>query len=155
MILLQKSIIAFLASALMFFAVAITGVRAQTQIQTAVPTAPNAEITNPLAVYPLDRLSATRERPLFAPNRRPEAPPAAPITLPPPPPMPPSVILLGVVIDNGEARAIVQVGQANETLRVRIGDDISGWKVTQIEARQLVLAQDSRMATFTMFSAQQ
>ena len=52
----------------------------------------------------------------------------------PPPPAPPNVILLGVVIDNGEARAIVQAGPANEILRVRIGDDISGWKVTQIES---------------------
>jgi hypothetical protein len=150
----QKSMIAILALALTFPGVAVTGVRAQTQIEANAPTAPNAEIVNPLEVHPLNRFSATRERPLFAPNRRPPAPPPAPIITTPPPQVP-NLVLLGVVIDAGDASAIVKVGPASETLRVRIGDDISGWKVTQIEARQLVLSQDSRVATFTMFSAQQ
>jgi hypothetical protein len=35
---------------------------------------------------------------------------------------------------------------------VRIGDDIGGWKVTQIEERQLVLSLDDRSATYTLFS---
>src|SRR5260370_6901414 len=60
-----------------------------------------AALPSPLAAQPLDRLSATRERPLFSPTRRPPPPPppvvAAPAPPPPPPPPPhppPSPVLL-------------------------------------------------------------
>ena len=60
--------------------------------------------------------------------------------------------VLGVVMDAEDARAIVQIAPANEMRRVRIGDDIAGWKVVQIEQRRLVLSLDgNRSATFTMF----
>ena len=59
--------------------------------------------------------------------------------------------LVGIVMEAEEARAIVRSGP-NEVRRVRIGDDIGGWKVAQIEGRRLVLKLDSRVATFSMFS---
>jgi hypothetical protein len=59
--------------------------------------------------------------------------------------------LFGVIMDSEEARAIVRTGTGSEIRRVRIGDDIGGWKVTQIEGRRLVLSLDGRMATFSMF----
>ena len=142
---------------------ALTRVRAQTQPQTRTQTkdqtqvqahAPTTSPASPLAAYPLDRLSATRERPLFSPSRRPPAPPPAPIIAAAPPPPPPKLILFGIVMDADEARAVVGVGTADKTRRVRIGDDIGGWKVTQIEERQLVLSLDDRSATFTLFSGQ-
>ena len=57
------------------------------------------------------------------------------------------------LLDADEARAVVGAA-AEKTRRVRIGDDIAGWKVTQIEERQLVLSLDDRSATFTLFSSQ-
>jgi hypothetical protein len=60
--------------------------------------------------------------------------------------------LVGIIMEAEEARAIVQSGPKNEVRRVRIGDDIGGWKVAQIEGRRLVLKLDSRVATFSMFS---
>lgn len=147
MIFLRNFFIIFAALALTLLGIPITAIHSQTQIQANAPT----ELTNPLAAIPLDRLSATGERPLFAPNRRSESPPPPPVLMSPPPPVPPNVVLLGVVIDDSEARAIVQVGSGNEMLRVRLGDDISGWKVVQIESRQLVLSLDGRLATVTMF----
>jgi hypothetical protein len=107
---------------------------------------------SPLAAQPLDRMSSTRDRPLFSPTRRPPAPPPVIAAPPPLPPPPPDVALLGVVMDGDEARAVVRTGPAAKVLRVRIGDDIGGWKVGQIEARQLVLLLDGRTATFTMFT---
>jgi hypothetical protein len=142
---------------------ALLRVRTQTQPQTRTPTTaqtqaqahpPTTRPASPLAAYPLDRLSATRERPLFSPSRRPSAPPPAPIITAAPPPPPPKLILFGIVMDADEARAVVGVGTADKTRRVRIGDDIGGWKVTQIEERQLVLSLDDRSATFTLFSSQ-
>src|SRR5262249_50371559 len=97
--------------------------------------------------------SATREHPLFSPTRRPPPPPvvhnAEP---PPPPPPPPTVALFGVVMDGDEARAIVRTGAAANVMRVRVGDDIGGWKVAEIDGRRLVLVLDDRVATFTMFA---
>jgi hypothetical protein len=136
-----------------------TQTRPQTQTQTRpqvpaqAPATPTAGLASPLAVHSLDRLSATRERPLFSPSRRAPAPPAPPPPRPPPPPPePPNVTLVGIVMNAEEARAIVQSGPKNEVRRVRVGDDIGGWKVAQIENRRLVLKLDSRQATFSMFS---
>jgi hypothetical protein len=158
----RRSIVtlAALGSALMLGGVAVTRAHAQTQPQTQpqvqahAATTPATGLVSPLAAHPADRLSATRERPLFSPSRRPPAPPPAPIIGPPPPappPAPPNVTLVGIVMDTEEARAIVQAGPQNEIRRVRIGDDVGGWKVTQIEGRKLVLSLDSRLAMFTMF----
>jgi hypothetical protein len=111
-------------------------------------------LANPLEAQPLDRLSATRERPLFSPTRRPTPPP------PPRPPeaapvavvlQPPNLQLFGIVVDDEGARAIVRSG-AEKVDRVQIGDDIGGWKVAQIEGRRLVLSLDGRLATYTLFS---
>jgi hypothetical protein len=107
---------------------------------------------SPLAAQPLERMSNTRDRPLFSPTRRPPAPPPVVAVAPPPPPPPPDVALLGVVMDGEDARAVVRTGPPAKILRVGIGDDIGGWKVGQIEARQLVLLLDGRTATFTMFT---
>ena len=103
---------------------------------------------SPLAAQAVERLSATRERPLFSPTRRPPAPP--PALAPPPPSPPPDVALLAVIMDGEDARAVVRTGP--QVRRVQIGDDIDGWKVGQIEARLLVLSLDDRTAKFTMFT---
>jgi hypothetical protein len=112
-----------------------------------------ASQVSPLAAEPLDRFAVTRDRPLFSPTRRPPAPPPVIVAAPPPPPPPPNVVLLGVVMDGEGARAVVRTGQTQKDLRVGIGDDISGWKVGQIEAGKLVLLLDGRTATFTMFAS--
>jgi hypothetical protein len=113
---------------------------------------PGASQVSPLAARPLDRFSATRDRPLFSPTRRPPAPPPVLVATPPPPPPPPNVALLGVVMDGEQAHAVVRTGPTEKVLRVSIGDDIGGWKVGQIEQRKLVLLLNGRTATFTMFS---
>jgi general secretion pathway protein N len=113
-----------------------------------------ATLANPLEAQSLDRLSATRERPLFSPTRRPTPPPppsppeTAPIAAVP---QPPNVQLFGIVVDEEGARAIVRSG-SQRVDRVQVGDDIGGWKVSQIEGRRLVLSLDGRLATFTLFS---
>jgi hypothetical protein len=164
MISLPKPLIAVTALGLaLVLGSVLTQVRTQTQPQTRTPITaqtqaqahpPTTRPASPLAAYPLDRLFATRERPLFSPSRRPPAPPPAPTIAAAPPPPPPKLILFGIVMDAEEAHAVVGVGNADKTRRVRIGDDIGGWKVTQIEERQLVLSLDDRSATFTLFSGQ-
>jgi general secretion pathway protein N len=115
-----------------------------------------AALSNPVAAQSLDELSATLDRPLFSPGRRPPAPPPPPAVQaaapPAPPPSPPNLILFGVVMDGEGARALVRTSADKKILRAQIGDDIDGWKVSQIEGRKVVLSLDGRFATFTLFS---
>lgn len=115
-----------------------------------------ATLANPLAAQPLDLLSATLDRPLFSPSRRP--PPAPPSIVQAPAPAalassPPTVVLLGVVMDGETARAVVRAGADKRLLRAQMGDDIDGWKVAQIDGRKVVLAsEDGRFATYRLFT---
>jgi hypothetical protein len=123
--------------------------------ETADDREGGAALLSPLAAQPLDRLSATRERPLFSPTRRPPPPPPPVVAAPEPPPSPPpppNVALFGIVMDGDEAHAIVRAGPSDKIMRVGVGDDIGGWKVAQIEERRLVLSLDGRTATFMMFA---
>jgi hypothetical protein len=119
-----------------------------------VPRGPT--IASPLAAQPLDRLSATRERPLFSPTRHPPPPPPVAVQAAPPPPAPPppppDVALYGVVMDGETARAIIRAKPTGKEIRVGIGDDVGGWKVSQIEGQRLVLSLDGRVATFVLFT---
>jgi general secretion pathway protein N len=118
---------------------------------------PRAGAANPLAALSLDNLAATRGRPLFSASRRPPALPpatAAPVRRERSrvPPAPPPLILVGVVLDAEEARAVVRAGTA--IIRARIGDDIGGWTVTAIEPRRLVISRDDRSVSFALFGAE-
>jgi hypothetical protein len=111
-----------------------------------------ATLQNPLAVHSLSELTATRERPLFSPTRRPPPPPAVAEAEPAPPPAPPpNLQFSGVVMDKKGALAIIRPNASAAAKYVRVGDVVSGWKVGQIERRQLILSLDGRSATFTLF----
>jgi general secretion pathway protein N len=113
---------------------------------------------NAIVEISLDRLSATRDRPLFSPSRRPPAPaPIAirteePVPEPLPEPSPPGVTLFGTVVGRQGARAFIATGTGDQIIRVQPGDDISGWTVTEITQRNLVLSRAEQSATFTLFS---
>ena len=116
-----------------------------------------APLANPVAAQPLEQLPAIVDRSLFSPSRRPPAAPPPPVAQAPaasaPPSAPPNVILLGVVMDGQNARAVVQVGADKRLLRAQMGDEIDGWKVAQIDGRKVVLAsQDGRFATYRLFN---
>ena len=154
-------------------AVALHGSTACAQMASADPTGnalvramPDAAIDiempavsdNPVAEVPLDRLSDTRDRPLFSRSRRPLAPPApaaiAARVEPQPLPLlpPPGVALFGIVVGPQGARAYIATGAADRIIGVRLGDDVSGWTVTAITQSNLVLSRAERSATFTLFS---
>ena len=119
---------------------------------------PAAAPSNPVAAQSLEQLSTIVDRPLFSPSCRPPAPPPAPPPIvqaaepPAPPPPPPNLVLFGVVMDGESARAVVRSGADKKLVRAQIGDEIDGWKVSQIEGRKVVLSLDGRFATFTLFS---
>src|SRR5215472_14888183 len=89
------------------------GVQGLVARTAATPALRTASGENPLRAVPLSGLSATRERPIFSPLRRPPAPPVfatpAAVTRPEPVPPPlkpqhPTLKLVGTVI--GETRQI-------------------------------------------------
>jgi len=137
---------------LLFWSVVVPGAVVQAQ------DPPAAAPSNPVAEQSLDQLSTILDRPLFSPTRRPPAPPPAPPPIvqaaepPAPPPPPPNLVLFGLVMDGEGAHAVVRAGADKKLTRAQIGDEIDGWKVSQIEGRKVVLSLDGRFATFTLFS---
>ncbi len=120
---------------------------------------PAAVAGSPPAPLSLDRLSATRDRPLFSPSRRPppvaefRAPPPPRAAAPPPAPPkePPNLTFFGTFESNEEVGATVQVGNEKPAI-VRYGTYIEGWRVTEISRHRLVLSLDDRTAVFSLFS---
>jgi len=137
---------------LLLWSAAELGAAATTQAQDQ----PAAALSNPVAAQSLDQLSTTLDRPLFSPSRRPPAPPPPPVAQAPPPPAPPApppnLVLFGVVMDGESARAVVRAGADRKLVRAQIGDEIDGWKVSQIDGRKVVLSLDGRFATFMLFN---
>ncbi len=138
------------------FAVALVGTPAARAADLTTPTqSPPHAIENPVAATSLDQLAATRERPLFAPDRR--RPTAASVVRhvepPPPPPDQPRLSLFGVVVDTNGPRAVIRSDPVGKTLRVRLGDEVGGWRVTQIDGQRLVMSLDGRSATVMMFKS--
>jgi general secretion pathway protein N len=115
---------------------------------------PAPALQNPLAVHSLGELTATRDRPLFSPTRRPVPPPMVAEAEPsaaPPPPAPPDILFSGVVMEKKGALAIIRMDASSAPMFVRVGDAVSGWKVGQIARRQMVLQLGRRSATFSLF----
>jgi hypothetical protein len=133
-------------------------------VATAQPPAATTEPEqggNPLWVVPLRQLSATRERPLFAPSRRPPPVPVATqptfqlASAPPPPPKAveletPQLSLVGTVA--GEAGGIgVFLNQADKTvLRLKTGEGHKGWFLREVRGRAVVLQKGYQTTVLTL-----
>jgi hypothetical protein len=141
--------VVFLAAAI----VAYMSAAAAEDLQKDQQVRPDA-IANPLAALSLDRLTATQERPLFAPGRRrPVVAAPAVVAAPPPPapPEPPKFTLYATLIGEQEAEAVIRTESGGKIVRVRVGDDVGGWQITEIAARQVVIERHDRSLTVAMF----
>jgi general secretion pathway protein N len=126
----------------------------------AAPTAPAPIVSaNPLWVVPLSTLSATRERPLFSPSRRPPAPvaaivPVAPVRAAPPPAAPPpehpNLTLVGTVAGESEAVAVFIDQASRATVRLRAGEGHMGWVLQSVERRSARLQKDDLTETLEL-----
>jgi general secretion pathway protein N len=106
---------------------------------------------NPLWALPLTRFIASRERPLFAPSRRP--PPVAAVAQPmvtapvAPPPKPaepekPQLSLLGTVAGSTAAEGVGLFidDSSKAVVRLKAGEDHKGWLLRAVRPRQVELA---------------
>ena len=127
---------------------------------TARPADPEPRETgNPLWKIALDRLSATRERPLFSPSRRPPAPSApaptfvAPVALRPPPPKEPekpTLSLLGTIAGTTESFGIFLDAATRDVVRLRVGEDRNGWILKAVMGREATLEKATETAVLQM-----
>jgi general secretion pathway protein N len=112
---------------------------------------------NPLWSIPLQRLSETRDRPIFSLSRRPpppDAPPPAAVVAPaaqaPAPPERPQLSLLGTVMNGEKGLAVFLDQGSNTSLRIRIGGDYQGWTLRQVEARSVTLQKGQDVAVLAL-----
>jgi general secretion pathway protein N len=128
-------------------------------LQPAAPAAKALQPTgNPLWAVPLKSLSVTRERPIFTPSRRPPAPPvlAAAISRPAPPPPKPSepdhplLSLVGTVVGSTEGIGIFLDQTTKAVVRLRTGEDHSGWILRSVEGREARFDKGQQTATLAL-----
>jgi general secretion pathway protein N len=126
----------------------------------APPTGPAQEralSANPLWAIPLAQLSATRERPIFSPSRRP--PPVAvaaePATIKAAPVRKkeaeaPQFALVGTIASDQDGFGIFLDQSTKEALRLKIGEDYQGWKLRAIRGREVTMEKDQQTAVLTL-----
>jgi general secretion pathway protein N len=127
----------------------------------ASPVAPEPRLLpgNPLWTVPLTSLSASRDRPLFSPSRRPPPPvvvaaPRAPLGSPPPPkpeePDHPLLTLTGTISGDGGDIGIFFDPAMNNIIRLRIGQSHSGWVLSSIRRREASFEKEQQTATLAL-----
>jgi general secretion pathway protein N len=116
-----------------------------------------ATAANPLWAVPLRTLTATRERPLFSPSRRPPTPVIAaapapaprpmPVALRPAPPEEPPFLLLGTIVSEDQKFAFLFNTNTKLVKRVKEGEQEDGWRVVVVDFRSSVVQKDERTVT--------
>jgi len=107
---------------------------------------------NPLWSVPLSALTVTQERPIFSATRRPRpravaASPVEEVNAPAPlKPVegPPPLLLVGAVVGEGDAIAIFLNRNDQKVVRLRQGESLSGWSLTEVQPREVTLKQGGR-----------
>jgi general secretion pathway protein N len=127
------------------------------------PSPPISEFPkgNPLWAIPVSRLSATRDRPLFSPSRRPPPPTISAAPEPPPAPVKPvvpespSFKLVGTIIGEDNRIGIFMSETSQTTIRIREGEGDSGWTLRSIDPHSAVFEGYGRMVTLVFHEAEQ
>jgi general secretion pathway protein N len=114
---------------------------------------------NPLWAIPLSALTATRERPLFLPSRRAPAPAVAntPVAVAPSPAAPapaepeqPPLVLVGAIASETEGYAVFLDQATNTVIRLKTGQDHSGWVLRSVKGREAILQKDRQTTTLVL-----
>jgi hypothetical protein len=106
---------------------------------------------SPLWAVPLTSLTATRERPIFSPSRRPPAVvDAAPLQAPPPSvnyqsPQP-LLSLVGAIAGGAEGIAIFLDETTKGIVRLKTGESHSGWILRSVQGREATLQRGGEIA---------
>ena len=108
---------------------------------------------NPLWAIPLSVLTATQERPIFSASRRPAqravvAPPVDQASVPPPPkaaaPERLSLALIGAVVGEGDAIAVLLDQTNQKIVRLHLGESHAGWELSSVAPREVTFKKAER-----------
>ena len=119
-------------------------------------------LENPLARIRSEEFAIISERTLFSPLRREQVvvqlPVEAPVVpsvvvaaQPSPAPDPDDFTLLGVAAANGERIALLRWNKTQETVRLKPDDNYAGWKIAEINDRNVLIEQQGSMFSLTLF----
>ncbi len=107
---------------------------------------------NLLWAVPMKSLSATRERPLFRPSRRP-APVLGPAPVEaavPPPPEQLQLELVGTIVGGSENIAVFLDQKTNDVVRLKTGESHSGWILRAVKGRGVTLVKERETAVLAL-----
>jgi general secretion pathway protein N len=97
---------------------------------------------NPLWAISMKALTATQDRPLFSPTRRPPAQRVTTLPAPPQPPIEPDrppLVLIGTVVGEKEAIGVFLDQSTNRTVSLLSGQGQHGWLLGKVHKRDVVL----------------
>jgi hypothetical protein len=123
----------------------------------AGPAAERVLSANPLWGMPLAQFTATRERPIFSPSRRPPASAVAPVmpsnvvAVPKPKePERPQLTLVGTIASDEEGFGIFLDQSTKAVLRLKVGEEFQGWKLRTVQGRETALEKDEKIVTLVL-----
>jgi hypothetical protein len=107
---------------------------------------------SPLWAIPLKSLSATRDRPIFSPSRRPppavvaapRSEPPRPAVRPPEPLEQPRLTLLGTVVGGARPIGVFIDETTKDVVRLRTGEGHRGWDLRSVRGREVTLEKNRR-----------
>jgi hypothetical protein len=136
---------------------AAPNVSPRTEQRPAPTPADHSPTGNPLWAIPVKVLSATRERPIFSPSRRPPPMIASPLAVPasatsskPAEPERPQLLLVGTVIGDTEAIAVFVEETTKNPIRLKTGDGHQGWVLQSVHGREATFQKDQQTATLSL-----
>jgi hypothetical protein len=135
-------------SALILIAALVATASAPTRAEDHRPSA--------LPWLKLEDLSATRERPLFAPTRRrpPPAPPKAVTVVAEHPPETPRMVLTGIIVKPSETIVVLRNVATSESISLRSGESVGAWRVEARNDHSVILTDGTQQFTLEMFTDQ-
>ncbi|MGA2292056.1 hypothetical protein [Bradyrhizobium sp.] len=124
------------------------------------PAAPAAQRTlgaNPLWAVPLSALTSTRDRPIFSSSRRPPPSAVAAAAVPnvaaapkPKEPERPQLSLVGTIANGLEQFGIFLNQSTAAALRLRVGEEFQGWKLSSVQGREATLEKDTQVVVLSL-----
>jgi general secretion pathway protein N len=114
-----------------------------------------ARTGNPLWVIPLDSLTATRQKPIFSPSRRPPPIAAAPFVQATPAPAAerpsrPPFSLVGAIAGEHDGIAILVDDATKLVVRLKTGESHSGWALRKVSRREVILQRNQETAVLSL-----
>jgi hypothetical protein len=122
----------------------------------SVPARAEDQRPSALPWLKLEDLSATRERPLFAPTRR-QPPPPQPQAVnvaAEHPPETPRMVLTGIIVKPSETIVILRNVATSESISLRSGESIGTWRVEAQNDHSVILTDGTQQFTLEMFTDQ-